>query len=216
MLALVTSGMIATSAFAMPAMAMAVEPSGENDGTNGTGLTDVTVQLDVSDSEFGGTSEPSDSDYYNPDEDNDGYGDNIAFSVPTSINFVSDVKGVLTGPSASATYIQNHSAFSIHASSFKVDAENGWNIVDDGTSPEADNSVDFQFGPEAAQIDAYDYLTKTAVPGASAASWNMAANNGKVELTTSGNIFNVQKDITEQSKFATIHTYVTAGNAVNA
>lgn len=142
----------------------------------------------------------------NPDSDNDGKGDNIAFTVPVAINFTADASGNLTGPSADATYIQNESVFGIQASSFQVSAESGWTIIGKNATATADNSVDFQFGPEADKLDAADYITKNTVHTPSA--WNMAANNGKVELTTAGKLHNLKADISEQTKIATIRTYV--------
>lgn len=159
-----------------------------------------------------------DNPLYNPDENpDDGLGDNIAFTVPSAINFVADAKGVLTGPNASVCYIENESSFAIHATSFDVDAQDGWTIIDNGSTASADNSADFQFGPEADTLDAYDYLTKNDVTTPTA--WNMepARTSGvadRVQMGTAGDIFNVAKDLTTKNKIATIKTYVKAGSAV--
>lgn len=221
------AGLMSLGALA-PAAAFAVEPSvTQRNGTTqtGTGSTDVTVQYKAADQmDIGGTEDPN-----NPDNNNDGLGDNVAFTVPVSINFVADAAGKLTGPSNAAAYIENESAFSIHASAFKTDTANGWTIVQDDTATDTQNAVDFQFGPEATKagnIDAFDYQTKTKIADVEADApyvedWNMApkAAEGtadRVQLNTSGDIHNVTQDITQQTKVAQFHTYVTAGNAVAA
>ena len=177
------------------------------------------MQLANGASERGGTEhgdDPSDA-YYNPDEDGDGLGDNIAFTVPSEINFVSDSAGVLTGPSASVTYIENESVFAIHGSSLKVDAEPGWNIVADATASSRANAIDFQVGPAGDMLDAHAHLTKAAV--GDEALWNMAhkaAAGGaeKVFMETAGDIANVDKEIASKTKAATMHWYVTPGEAL--
>lgn len=226
--AAVMAGLLTLSAIAPATAAFAVEPSvTERGGTTqtGTGVTDVTVQYKAADQvDIGGTEDPN-----NPDNNNDGLGDNVAFTVPISINFVADAAGKLTGPSNAAAYIENESAFSIHASAFKTDTANGWTIVQDDTATDTQNAVDFQFGPEATKagnIDAFDYQTKTKIADVEADApyvedWNMApkAASGvtdRVQLNTSGDIHNVTQDITQQTKVAQIHTYVTAGNAVRS
>lgn len=194
---------VALTAAASPMIAVAETPTPSAGNQTGSGSTDVYVQLaiDPDVEEYGGGGTPE-----NPDVDpEDGLGDNVAFTVPSSINFVADVNGVLTGPSASAAYIQNLSTFGIHVSSFDVDEENGWTIIEDGTNATANNSVDFQFGPTADTLDAYDYLTKAAVGTPTA--WNMNSN-ATVGMASSGNIFKVTKDITSANKIATIKTYV--------
>ena len=205
--AIITAGMVCGCLLLTPMVAFAATPSA---GTQtGTGTTDVTVVVD--DAEMGGTIDPA-----NPDTNNDGIGDNIAFTVPASINFVAAADGTLTGPSATSAYIENLSGFGIRASSFDVDAENEWTIIENDSTASAANSVDFQFGPQADSLDAYDYLSKTDV--ATPSAWNMAAGTDsgtvdRVQMSTAGNLFKVDKDITTASKIATIKTYIKAGNA---
>lgn len=229
--AAVMAGLMAVTAIAPASIAIAdtIEPSvGKESDPNGnhqtgTGVTDITVQYKQTGEDIGGTEDTTN----NPDTSpQDGLGDNIAFTVPTAINFVSDAQGNLTGPSAEAAYIKNESMFSIHASAFKTDTANGWTIVDDDTTTTTQNAIDFQFGPKAdkaGNIDAYDYQTKTKISAVMedapyVEDWNMAskATTGtadRVQLNTSGNIHNVSQDITQQTKVAQIHTYVSAGNA---
>lgn len=202
--ALIAAGALAASMAGMPLTAMAADNTPSAGEQVATGTTDVYVQTIESGETTGG-------------------GENITFTVPTSINFVSNAAGVLTGPSTS---INNTSNFAIHASSFDVDEQNGWHIIDDGTGSASSlaNSADFQFGPNTAEsgqpvapaLDAYDYLTKNTVAAknaASAGSFNMAAHNGSVPWVTSGNIYNVSQNIQQgKVKIATIQTFVTQGN----
>jgi hypothetical protein len=203
--ALIASGLLATSLVAAPMTALAdTLPSGQT----GRGSSSLYMVLE-NNNEYGGTDTRE-----NPDEDGDGLGDNIAFSVPVAINFVAKANGELIGPDASATYIQNHSAFPIHVSSMDVDEQVGWHIVEDVTAADnasTTNAVDFTFGPVNDQLSAVDYLEKDEV--SSPEEWNMTLKGDKVELTTSGHIANITEDITRAKQFATICTYVKAGIA---
>jgi hypothetical protein len=206
------AGLMLASALAPVSSALAVEPSA--DGQTGTGVTNVTIQLKYADQEFGGTEDPA-----NPDTTPaDGFGDNIAFTVPSAINFVAAADGTLTGPSAEACYIENESAFTIHASAFRTETQNGWTITDKDATEWGNNSIDFQWGPAADKLDAYDYTTKADVHDAS--QWNMgvkvdgAAVTDRVQMNTSGKIHNATQNITEKTSVAKIHTYVKAGTAV--
>ena len=258
---LIAAGALVASMAAMaPATALADQ--------TGTGQTDVYVQ--INDSERGGTEYDSDtSPYYNPDEDGDGLGDNLAFTVPVEIDFVADSHGVLTGPSAEATYIENESAFAIHGSSLDVDAVNGWNIVADASAASAANSIDFQAGPSADMQDAYAHLEKADMTDKT--QWNMTshkddyaktadtaidssktyyernvdATNGaitfdevetpdvaniasyyeptgnvdlsdRVQMASAGDINNVTQEITNKTKVAEMHWYVTPGTYAEA
>ena len=204
--ALVASGVLATSLAAAPLTALA-DPLPTTQ--TGRGSTALYMSIEDSDTEYGGTDTRE-----NPDDDGDGLGDNIAFSVPVAINFVAKANGDLVGPSASATYIQNHSAFPIHVSSMDVDEQIGWHIVEDVSTmanASTTNAVDFTFGPADDQLAAFDYLTKSEVN--SPEEWNMAVKGDKVELTTGVHIANITQDVTDDQQFATIRTYVTAGMA---
>ncbi len=200
--ALMAAAALAASCACVPA---AFADEGATAGApTGSGATDITIRLKGGSGETGGADTPG-----NPDTNEDGYGDNIAFSVPTSINFVANAQGVLTGPNNAA--IQNLSKFSIHASSLDVDPVTGWNIVADASRSELTNAIDFQVGPANDMLDASAYLTKAAV--STPAEWNMAANNGSVALSTAGDINNVSANITSATKVATLHWYVTPGTA---
>jgi hypothetical protein len=171
--------------------------------------------------EHGGTAEPAknpdgtDNPLYNPDSDGNGLGDNLAFTVPSSINYVVNADGSLIAPSEGAAYIENRSNFATHVSSVDVDAETGFNIVANASASQAANSVDMQFGPATDMLDASAYLEKKAVHDAT--KWNMSASDGtngsKVLLKTEGDVSHVTKDITSQTKFGTIKWYLTPGAA---
>lgn len=203
--AIIASGALVVSTMGMPMTALATQ--------TGSGATDVTITF--ADGEFGGTeiTDPDDP-AYNPDTDGDGKGDNIAFTVPTAINFTTNASGVLTGPSAASTYIENESVFSIHVSSVDVDPESNWNVVESAADANEANAIDFQFGPKGDKLNAYDYLTKASVHDVS--KWSMTsaksaadAVSDRVQLVTSGNINNVSdSSMTGKEKVATIHTYV--------
>lgn len=201
--ALAAAGVLAASCMGAPvALATTNTPSaGEQ---SGTGATNVTIQLRQGADEVGGTEDSN-----NPDGNNDTYGDNIAFSVPTSINFIVNSDGSLSGPTNAA--IQNHSKFAIHGSSLRVDAATGWNIVADASAESRTNAIDFQIGPENDMLDASAYLTKGSVTTPS--EWNMTANTGTVALDTAGDVNNVATSITGQTRVATMHWYVTPGTA---
>lgn len=220
--ALVCSGMLATSAALTPTMALAADINASVSGNasinktnNGTGSTDVTIQLKSGDKEVSGSNDPDNLDNDNP---KDGIGDNVAFTVPTSINFVSDARGVLTGPTAEATFIENESSFDIHTSSAQVISESGWSLVADAENAAQTNALDFQIGPTGDLLDAYEYRIKAGVGDKS--KWHMdsktdAGIGDRVLLNTKGNINNVDKDLKSRTKVATITWYVTPGSGAS-
>jgi hypothetical protein len=183
----------------------------------GSGKTDLTMVLRDT-AEHGGTAEPeknpdgTDNPLYNPDADGDGLGDNIAFTVPSSLNYIVDADGTMTGPT-NAT-IQNHSAMGLHVSSVDVDEQTPFKIVSDASVSSDSNSVDLLFGPAADQLNAASYLTKANVNDA--AKWNMTAEGAtgaNLGIQTNGHVSHVAQDITQQSKFGTIKWYVSPGEA---
>ena len=196
-----------------PAVAFAAN-SASTGAQTGSGQTDLTMILKDTD-EHGGTAEPeknqdgTDNPLYNPDADGDGLGDNLAFTVPSAINYVVDADGTMTGPTNAS--IQNRSVMGINVSSVDVDEETPFTIVSDATASSVDNSVDLQFGPAADQLNAADYLTKTDV--ADASKWEMGAEgaaDANLGIETDGHVSHVATDITQQSKFGTIKWYLKA------
>lgn len=197
-----------------PAVALATNSASAGVQT-GSGQTDLTMVLKDTD-EHGGTSESQFLDdgttpnpLYNPDADGDGLGDNLAFTVPTAINYVVDADGTMTGPTNAN--IQNRSVMAINVSSVDVDEETPFKIVSDATASTDANSVDLKFGPAADQLNAADYLTKTDVKDAS--KWGMGAegaSDANLGIETDGHVSHVVQDITQQSKFGTIKWYLKA------
>ena len=198
-------------------LTMILEDVGERGGTveppaipvePGTGTVDENGDPDEN-----GDFDPNPD--YNPDKDDDGLGDNLAFTVPSSINFIVAADGSMTGPSNA--FIENRSAFPIHASSLKVLEAEGWNIVEDASSSVAANSVDVQMGPAKALQNLSDFKgTKKGVSGGSA--WNMAATdstvgsgNDALTLSVKGDASHVTKDITSKQKFGEVRWYMTPG-----
>lgn len=217
----VMAGLLAVGMAASPlAPAVALAANSASTGAQtGSGQTDLTMILKDTD-EHGGTAEPefledgvTPNPLYNPDADGDGLGDNLAFTVPTAINYVVDADGTMTGPT-NAT-IQNRSVMGINVSSVDVDEETPFTIVADATASSTDNSVDLQFGPASDQLNAADYLTKTDVNDAS--KWEMGAEgaaDANLGIETDGHVSHVAKDITQQSKFGTIKWYLKATQGV--
>lgn len=196
-----------------PAVAFATNSASVGDQT-GSGRTDLTMILKDT-NEHGGTAEPEKNQdgtpnpLYNPDADGDGLGDNLAFTVPTAINYVVDADGTMTGPTNAS--IQNRSVMGIDVSSVDVDEETPFKIVSDATASTDANSVDLKFGPAADQLNAADYLTKTDVKDAS--KWGMGAEgaaDANLGIQTDGHVSHVVQDITQQSKFGTIKWYLKA------
>ena len=228
------------------------------DGQTGKGTTEMTVKALNAGHEYGGTEElkvipaPPGTDSadlvgetgkpdpngeyilnpaYNPDgSDADEWGDNLAFSVPSKINFIMKANGDLMAPTSDQVYIDNESAYPIHVTSLDIDpgittGTDTWNIVEDkahaGTTA---NSAWGSIGPSGSTLGWSSYLNKTNVPTASAAEWNMAADDStahvvgtpqadELHLATSGGLANVSVDLAEFKTFAKVHWYLASGAA---
>lgn len=204
-LALITMGTLVCGAGVMPASASAAQ--------TGSGDTSLTIQLDPNaNRELGGTSDAN-----NPDANNDGLGDNLAFTVPVEINFTSNAAGMLTGPSAEATYIENESVMQMYVSSVRVGAADGWSIVEDATHSDNANAISVDFGPTQDTLHAANYLSKA--PVGDATKWQMAAASSegasdRVQIESTGAVRNLDKQINEKTAFGTIAWYVMPGRAV--
>lgn len=222
--AAVMAGLMAVSAVAPAGVALAATNNTPSVGNQtGTGQTELTMILEDA-GEHGGTAD----DNTNPDTNPaDGLGDNLAFTVPTSINYVVEADGDLVGPSAGAAFVENRSNFKTHVSSVKVDANAvtgaTFNFVEDmANDTTTANAVELHFGPAADQLNAANYVSaKAAVTHPH--EWNMAATNGahtstsdrsdEVQISSSGKVARIANDITSQKKFGQIHWYLTPGEA---
>ena len=176
-------------------------------GQLGGGVTTLSVTLP--EGEYGGTGAYATGEYANPDR-GDGYGANIAFSVPADITYVMRADGTLVGPSSS---IYNVSAFPIHVSSLQVAAENEWAFTATTENVTADDAVYLTLGPVTDPLNLANYTAKTDVtsPGA----WNIEAGDETPQaltLLTSGKVFNLTQDISTTSvTFGNIEWYVKSG-----
>ena len=198
----------ATGAFALACATPAFAATASVDASSGVGTTDLKVRL-ADAGEHGGYGHDPD----NPKHGDDDWGSNLAFQVPTAINYVAKADGTLIGPTTAT--IDNLSAFGVHVRSMGVQPEGSWSIVRDASAASAENAVDVVIGPEADQLNLADRLTgHPAVNDAS--EWNMSAKGGaadKLPLATSGHIGNVSEALDQGSTFGQVKWYLTSGTA---
>lgn len=208
-------------------LTMVVEPIGERGGIWQYKVIEAPEGTDPADlvDEDGNPDENGEyilNPYYNPDENWDGLGDNIAFVVPVAITYAARANGVLIGPTNAA--IENRSVFPIHVSSVDVDEVEPFSIVDDASSVIGYNIVDFSIGPVHDMIEGAGYLEKTPVN--TPFEWNMGAYgfegdltfdpsspaSYKLPLVTGGHCSYLTADVIKQrQKFGEVHWYVTPG-----
>lgn len=209
-------GMIgaALAVFEVTALCLATPAYAEvTAGQTGSGQSSLVLRLQSS-GESGGTA--AEGDLVNPDLDGDGLGDNLAFTVPTRIDFTVMPDGTLVGPSPELVYIENESVYSVHVSSLRVSPLNGWNIVSDATNSTERNCVDLTAGPTGDALSIASYLSKSAVMNP--AEWNMASRTSadvsdRVQLSFAGHVGNVSQDVTREIAFGQIEWFVTPGKA---
>lgn len=196
----------ATGGLVMACATPAFAATASVDASSGVGTTDLKVRL-ADPAEHGGYG----YDEGNPKHGDDDWGSNLAFQVPTAINYVAKADGTLIGPTTAT--IDNLSAFGVHVSSMGVQAEGSWSIVRDASAASTENAVDVVIGPAADQLNLVDHLTgHPAVKDAS--EWNMSAAGGSTDalpLVTSGHIANVSEALNEGSTFGQIKWYLTPG-----
>lgn len=219
----IVASLLAIPLVTMPAVAFAEAANTPSSGTQ-TGSGQTVMRMIIQDSsEHGGTTD----DQNNQDSGNDGLGDNLAFTVPSSINYVVQADGDLIGPSAGVAFIENRSVFPTHVSSVQVinagtSGASGFTFVTSvATDTSTANAVELHFGPADDQLNAADYATKGAV--LHKPKWNMVATNGahtgssdrtdEVQLVTSGKVARIGTDIRGNTKFGEIHWYLTPGEA---
>lgn len=141
----------------------------------------------------------------------DGLGDNLAFTVPTVVNFVLRADGTLVGPT-NAT-IENRSVFTTRVSSLVASATDPFSIVPNAKTSSTPNAVDITAGPAADPLSLASYLTKGDV--ATPSVWVMAADGSgdasKVALSFSGHAANIAEDVSSIRSFGKISWFVTPG-----
>ena len=227
-MAILCSAFIASTFVVAPAYADTATVTPTVDGNNGYGETEMVVKIQDK-TERGGTKyNDSTKEYYNPDR-GDGYGKNIAFSVPIKINFTIDSTGKLNAPSADKVFIENHGKSKIHASSLMATEAADWHIVADanasnltGASADTQNNVDIQIMPQSSntgKIELVNYKTKNTLP--TTTTWNMDSGidstsvvTDRVQMKIEGDVSRVMKDVTtnDGAKFCTLTWYMTNGS----
>lgn len=148
----------------------------------------------------------------NLDGDHNGYGDNLAFSVPASINYVVKADGTLLGPSN--IRISNMSAYPIRMSSLRITAITPFSIVEDARMSAATNSVSLDVGVAQDMLHAFQYASKAAPSDAT--KWNMGSYGlatGDLAISSSGQASHLTVDVTSRTNFASIRWYLTPGAA---
>ena len=156
--------------------------------TNTDGETIITVQADTS---------------------------NIAFTVPTTIPLSVQADGSLIVASEDEFKITNESPFDIHVTGMAVQSEDGWAVMADAKNSSTDNSISLKIGPSSSMQD-ISKANGGSIDLSSDAAWNMGyADSGtdSINLTCSGNVSHVTKDLQTASKVATITWTVAAGQA---
>lgn len=141
---------------------------------------------------------------------------NIAFTVPTTIPLSVQADGSLIVASEDEFKITNKSPFDIHVTGITVKSEDGWNIVASASASSNDNSIDLAIGPSGNAADASEAIQAGGVSLSDNAAWNMGyagSAEDSINLTCSGNVSHVTKDLQTASKVATITWTVAAGQA---
>lgn len=135
----------------------------------------------------------------------------LKYEVPTVIPFSAAENGALTGPSPEACRIINHSVFGIHVTHVQVANETEWTLCSDASEGSAENSMDFQFGPNA-QIDAYAALDGVDVSADSSFDLGYAGSaTDSVGLASQGDIARVTMDLSAPVPTATIAWTIAPG-----
>ena len=141
---------------------------------------------------------------------------NIAFTVPTTIPLSVQADGSLIVASEDEFKITNKSPFDIHVTGITVKSEDGWNIVASARASSNDNSIDLAIGPSCKAADVSEAIQAGGVSLSDNAAWNMGyagSAEDSINLTCSGNVSHVTKDLQTASKVATITWTVAAGQA---
>ena len=151
--------------------------------------------------EYGGTGAASP--YTDIDADGDGYGDNVPFTVPTSITFVLKADGTLIGPDNA--FIENKGASCLHISSIQVLEDNGFAFVQDVDSVAGQNSVKLEFGTEDNLLDASQFLAKTSLGDSDC--WSIGPGE-QLPLTFTGQAADLAGAPDSEMQFGTIQWFV--------
>lgn len=153
--------------------------------------------------EYGGTR--ATGAYANPDQDGDGFGDNIAFSVPTSVRFVIEADGTLVGPSNAC--IQNHGQSCMYVSSVRTMASGGFEFTENAPLAEEQNRVWLSIGTGHGSLDAARCQSKTEVGDPRA--WGIDCAS-QLPLVFDGKVSSMTADAVMEKAFGSIEWFVQA------
>ncbi|NTU88419.1 MAG: hypothetical protein HGA54_00710 [Actinobacteria bacterium] len=142
----------------------------------------------------------------------------IDVTVPTDITFNVGAAGAFTCPSASSYTITNNSIFPVYVSQIDVNMEPDFTLVSQlGFATSANNDVMWsKLQPDTGTtLDLVNYLTPTQP---TAGDWDMAAtgdlsSGNIVQMTTSGAIKNITKDLSLSTQAMTVLFTVAGGSA---
>lgn len=122
--------------------------------------------------------------------------------------------GLLTGPNAESTQIINGSVFGIHVSNINVTEQNDFSLTTSTSGATENDSIQVAVTPgSGTAIQLASYVGGKDTVGS---DWNLAksgATGSTINLTTSGALANVTKDLSTDQKFETIAWTFAAGSA---
>lgn len=129
----------------------------------------------------------------------------IIASVPTQIDMAVSGDGTLTGPDAKSTQIINGSIFGIHVSNISVSEANSFSLVSSISGATANDSLQVALTPnEGTSLQLADLKSGKTIE---TSDWNLAKKDttgSTIDLSTSGALVNITKDLSTSHKFATI------------
>ena len=203
-------GLALAATMAAPAVALAADVSDSNQtkvDSGNTGSTAINIKVKEN---IGPDGKPQEQ---------------LSFTIPTQIDFAAEGTGNLK---AAAYTIKNNSVYPIRVKNVKVEALNGWNLVEksafDSQLPnhkDVTNKLWFYLEPaneidgEKEIVNSYVASQKTGgeVSGYDIASnkWDIASN-GSLEFTPKGKIGDVTKNILEAGQAANVTWTLTSGS----
>ena len=143
-------------------------------------------------------------------------GENIKFRVPTVIPFSVAADGDLTGPSPKDVAITNLSTFGIHVTNVKVQAVDDWGIAFMPSGSDKENVFNFTISSGNSNVMASAASGDSGFDLTNNPDWHMGYgqhSGSTLELTTSGSVAHVTKDLSSANKGATITWTVEPGTS---
>lgn len=127
----------------------------------------------------------------------------LDITVPTSVNFAVGPDGALVTPSAEALKITNNSAFTVHTTTLKAEAADGFNIVADTAKATETNAFAFSISTNGKTVKAAEALGDAGAAFVNTLGYK-GSSTATLKPTVSGSLSNVTKDISQATKAATI------------